>query len=526
MRNKKPTIGVAAVMLPLFVLGGICLPSAASSQLWVEYADIPNPSRGDIVFYADVVSLYGSEGENIEEFYCVVPNDQIKFVEKDGSYTGELMYRAEIIDDSGDVIGASENTVKVSAADLDDTEDRSVVQILQSKVTVPPGRYTARVTLEDLNAVKKELIAYLLKRYKKGETEVLVDSKEFDKDPFSISDIEFARGLRRTSIGQFQKSGFEIIPNAQRRYGLLLPELAVFFELYDFRESRDNDSLSASYAIINRMGGEIFRSEKALAMSGNRMASTALFDVTSLAAGSYLLALSVSDSQGEVLAMSERKFDVVWSPLSWGRYEFEMLGDMEYVLTEDEMDRFKALSLGEQEKFLVDFWKDIDPTPGTVENEAKTEHYRRVTYADRHFGVSATRGALTDRGRLYVKYGPPDDMQSYYSDYEFVKGTRHIEGAENPVPTDPFSRLGIKTGSSEAGSWDQAGSDADVHAEQIGGSTVHGKAYEIWRYDGAGLPVRRLSRRVPSSAGMRFILVDERGFGEYKLVYSTEKQEY
>jgi GWxTD domain-containing protein len=525
MRKTSQTRGVAPWVLPLLLIV-LIRPCPLCGQPWAEYADIPDPSRGDIIFYVDIVSFYEGEGRNVEEVYCIVPNDQVTFIEQDGSFAGKLRYTTEIRDGSGEVVGSSESTVDITAESAEDTQDRSVVQVLQSRVSVTPGRYTATVVLEDLNALKRELISFLLKKYRRGEVEVLVDSRDFGKEEFALSDIEFARGLRRTSEGAFQKSGFEIIPNAHRRYGLLLPELAIFFELYDLSEALDYGQVIASYSITNKRGGEIFRSEKSLGIGGDRTASTALFDVTSLSSGSYLLALSVSDTSGKALARSERRFDVAWSPLSWGRHEYEMLGDMEYVLTEEEMITFRTLSPGEQEEFLEEFWNDIDPTPGTIDNEARTEHYRRVSYADRHFGSTHNRGALTDRGRLYIKYGPPDDIQSFYSDYEFVQGTRHIEGAENPVPTDPFSRLGIKTGSGEAGSWDQAGSDADEHADQIGGSTVHGKAYEIWTYDGAGLPVRRLSKRVPSSAKMRFIFVDERGYGEYEIVYSTEKQEY
>jgi hypothetical protein len=55
---------------------------------------------------------------------------------------------------------------------------------------------------------------------------------------------------------------------------------------------------------------------------------------------------------------------------------------------------------------------------------------------------------------------------------------------------------------------------------------VHGKPYETWTYDGPGNPVRRLSERVASSAGLRFMFADERGIGDYRLIYSSEKQEY
>ncbi|MFH1312047.1 MAG: GWxTD domain-containing protein [Candidatus Eisenbacteria bacterium] len=513
-------------MLPLLLFGFVCVCGVTASQAWVEYADVPESSHGDLVFHVDIVTFYGGDGENVEEIYCIVANDQVVFLEEDGTYRGSLRFRTRILDGDGKAVGESENIIEVSAATLDDTVNRSVVQVLQSEVRVPPGRYTAEVTLEDLNKVQKTLVSFFLKRYMKGETTVEIESPEFEERRLGISDIEFARSLRRTSEGAFQKSGFEVIPNAQRRYGLLLTELPVFFEVYDFREDTGGDSLVAAYSILNKTGDEIFTSENTIAMQGRTFGSTALFDILSLTAGSYLLSLSISDRDGNALARSERRFDVVWSPLSWGRYESEMIEDMEFVLTEDEMKDFKVLSTGEREQFMREFWLRIDPTPGTAENEALEEHYRRVRFADRSYGGSTQRGALSDRGRIYVKYGPPDDIQSHYSDFEFVQGTRHMEGGESPVPTDPFSRVGLKTGSGGSSSWDRAGSDAETHSDQRGGSMVHGKGYEIWSYDGAGNPVRRLSKRTATSARMQFILVDERGFGDYRLIYSTEKHEY
>jgi len=55
---------------------------------------------------------------------------------------------------------------------------------------------------------------------------------------------------------------------------------------------------------------------------------------------------------------------------------------------------------------------------------------------------------------------------------------------------------------------------------------VHGKAYEIWTYEGPGNPVRRLAKRSSTQARVRFIFADETGNGNYRLIYSTEKHEH
>ena len=526
MNSRKHLPSGAALVLPLLLFAFLQLSNASDCRAWEELLEIPNASTGDIIFYVDVVTFYLDEGENVEEIYLMVSNDQIEFPEVDGVFRGKLRYEINVLDENLALVASSDKTIEVGASSAEGAGDRNVVQVLQSRVSVPPGKYSARVVLEDLNARKKEIVSYIMGKYKTGETGVEFESGEFGPDGIALSDIEFARSLRRTSEGAFIKSGFEVMPNAQRRYGLLLLELPIYFEIYDFRGVDLGDTLLVRYTILNSTGNRMFEAENPIFVSGRKMGSTALFDIAALPTGNYLLVLDLLDDAGDVLARTERKFDVLWSVYSWGRYEMDALGDLAYVLTESEMEMFKALSPAEREGFLKEFWTELDPTPGTGMNEALMEHFRRVRHADQHYGGASIRGALTDRGRLYIKYGHPDDIQSHYSDYEFVQGTRFIEGASDPVPTDPFSRVGIKSGSSDAGSWDQSGSQTEALADQRGGSTVHGKAYEIWSYDGIGEPVRRLSDRVPRVAGMRFVLVDEKGYGEYRLVYSTEKEEY
>jgi GWxTD domain-containing protein len=529
MKMTSVSGGAALKRLPLSFLGiaaavGLFIVVAAGVGLcWNVDEDIPNPSTGDIIFHADIVRFYGGPGRNAEEIYCVVPNEQIQFVEKNGAFIGNLKYTVEVMDGDGRVLETTEKTVVVGAPSADDAVQRMSVQVLQSKIDVAPGAYRIKVTLKDLNAKKKTLLSYILKSLKTGETEVLVDSRPFNAGQVQISDIEFARSIRHTSEGSFQKSGYEIVPNAQRRYGSLLPEMPVYFEIYDLREQPVPDSVLATYSIVTREGNTIFSNQVPVDLRGVRFGATAVFDVTSLNGGSYVLDVSLNDYEGNLVAESRRKFDVAWSRLSWGKYEVERVEDMAFVLTEEEMKEFQSLSTGEQERFMIDFWKKIDPTPATVQNEAMIEHYRRVAYADEHYGTAGVRGALTDRGKIYIKYGAPDDIQSFFSDYEFIRDKRDMEGGDNPVPTDPFARVGIKAGTDVAGG---TNTGDDEYADQRGGTTVHGKPYETWSYDGPGNPVRRLSNRIASSAGMRFMFVDERGIGDYRLIYSSESQEY
>jgi GWxTD domain-containing protein len=64
--------------------------------------------------------------------------------------------------------------------------------------------------------------------------------------------------------------------------------------------------------------------------------------------------------------------------------------------------------------FIQQFWLRRDPTPGTPENEFKDEHYRRITYSNAHFGTaSGAPGWQTDRGHVYIVYGPADELEAH-----------------------------------------------------------------------------------------------------------------
>ncbi|HUA58671.1 MAG TPA: GWxTD domain-containing protein [Verrucomicrobiae bacterium] len=89
--------------------------------------------------------------------------------------------------------------------------------------------------------------------------------------------------------------------------------------------------------------------------------------------------------------------------------------DVAWIITDEERAAFKRLQTDEErEQFIEQFWLRRDPTPDTVENEYKEEHYRRIAYANEHF-ASGIPGWKTDRGQIYIKYGPPDEIEDHSS---------------------------------------------------------------------------------------------------------------
>jgi GWxTD domain-containing protein len=87
--------------------------------------------------------------------------------------------------------------------------------------------------------------------------------------------------------------------------------------------------------------------------------------------------------------------------------------EVPYIISDEERSAFLRLATNEErEQFIESFWQRRDPTPDTVENEFKEEHYRRIAYANERF-ASGVPGWRTDRGRIYIIWGAPDEIESH-----------------------------------------------------------------------------------------------------------------
>ena len=109
--------------------------------------------------------------------------------------------------------------------------------------------------------------------------------------------------------------------------------------------------------------------------------------------------------------------------------------DVRWIITDEEQKAFKLLSNDEErDQFIEAFWQRRDPTPDTIENEFKEEHYRRMAYANEHFAAGIP-GWKSDRGRIYIMYGPADEIESHPSGGTYE---RPMEEGGGETSTFPF----------------------------------------------------------------------------------------
>ena len=112
--------------------------------------------------------------------------------------------------------------------------------------------------------------------------------------------------------------------------------------------------------------------------------------------------------------------------------------DVAYIITDEERKAFKQFNTDEErEQFVEQFWLRRDPTPDTVENEYKEEHYRRIAYANEHY-ASGIPGWKTDRGRIYLTFGPPDEIDAHPSGGTYERPAAEGGGETTTYPFEDW----------------------------------------------------------------------------------------
>ncbi len=112
--------------------------------------------------------------------------------------------------------------------------------------------------------------------------------------------------------------------------------------------------------------------------------------------------------------------------------------DVSIIITDAEKTAFNKLQTNEErENFIEIFWRRRDPNPDTEENEFREEYYQRIAYANEHFASGVT-GWRTDRGRIYIRWGKPDSVESHPSGGSYDRPSYEGGGSTTTYPFETW----------------------------------------------------------------------------------------
>ena len=369
-------------------------------------------------------------------------------------------------------------------------------KVVGLRFPVKPGRYRLFVRVDDVQSRKRGLLYAGRSVTESGqvEGEIAVPAPEGGRE---LSDLEFVWTSRSGGPpSAFERGGRTLLPDPERLYGLYSSVLQAAFT------ARGDEARSWHWrARVLDAAGQVVADRESTAAPQRWFHGDVAADLATEPAGGYDLELKVWQENDPVPIQRRARFSVAWQVDSWLRNPRDIQDDVHFLLPADAEDAFALLSPGEQERYLDDFWRVRDPSPGTGENEARTVFFQRVAHANQHFSHPGLgKGMFSDMGRVYIRYGEPSEVE----DQVIPTGDDTLDQILEQIVANEDRPIG------------------DVPAKGPGGDL---RPFELWKYEGPiGLP----PDADPQAAGhprrrhLIFLFVDERGMGDYRLRYSTE----
>jgi len=370
------------------VLRLLCGALTAGGSVSAHATDLP-PLRSiePPLFSADIVLSLDSEAKPTIIVSVSLPYQELQWIRLPHGYASAAEFTVVFEPrgrsrEFGDVWER-----RVSVGSFEATRSSSSAIVERRSFELPPGHYQVRVQLKDASAEQV------------SSAREEIDIPDFSSVPVGFSDLE---------IGTSDAPGaFHALPT--RRFGLNVAHLAARVALFDRRPGSWPRTYPFRYRILNESGNEVARGVRSATVARSAEPVVVHPDSTNLFLGHYVFEVELVEGRSKWRV--DRSFDVEESGPPRGA-EFErLLEPLSYIADAQELDDLRALTRDRQAQGWEEFWRRRDPTPETPRNEAMIEFIRRVRYVEQHF-QSLGPGWRSDMGRIYIKFGAPDQVES------------------------------------------------------------------------------------------------------------------
>jgi GWxTD domain-containing protein len=335
-------------------------------------------------FGADIHAYLTAQGASLG-FDLECPYTELQFIRIPNGFGAAVRVSVVFRGDKNRQAGGDVWDERVAVKSFEATREAGARLRFHRDFRLRAGEYKVEVSLEDLNGG----------RVSKAEGKVKVPA--FDVGGIGLGDLQF--GFCRDD------SVFVRLPS--RRYEADLDALCVLGSIYDRRPGDEPRTYRLEYALHNENGEVVQRGDTTLSRAGDFLLRPPVHD---LFLGAYTLELEVKE--GERRWKAERAFEVETLTLPRGQSYASVVEILSYVATDQEYEELrKARTDEERARQWEAFWARRDPTPDTPRNEGMIDFFKRVRFANSQFSGQTVAGWRTDQGRIYIRYGAPDQVE-------------------------------------------------------------------------------------------------------------------
>jgi GWxTD domain-containing protein len=232
---------------------------------------------------------------------------------------------------------------------------------------------------------------------KKGMKE---DVLEIHEEDYRMSDILLSSEITVDTVGDYLiKGNLRVIPRPSHSYDTRFKNLCFYYELYEI--SPDAETLTATYRVSDKEGKTVRKISRSIEKLFPAQAMNCGINIESFEPGDYSLSVTIGDDTSNVVAQKEVAFTITRPQRKTVSYQgMPYYDQVQYFLSSSEYREFENLPDEGKKRFLDRFWQTHD----------YYEIADRFEYANQHYRHGGKSGSETDRGRIHIKYGPPDEI--------------------------------------------------------------------------------------------------------------------
>jgi GWxTD domain-containing protein len=400
--NLRLTCGILLLLRAVF-------PAPAAERMATEPLKVT----------VDYARFRGDESRLLVEFYYSIPRAGLTYVADTAGWRAEATLTIQVR--SGDSTVHADRWLVPHVVYDTSSGPRGVNLVGLYPVMLGPGKYVCTMYAQDRNSVDRR------------------DSVTFDvpitplpATHLVVSDLELATSIRQGGEGsQFFKNTLEVVPNVE---GVFAESQScwIYAEVYNVLATEDRSDYTVRTAVLDAVGHEVVSREKPRRRTAESAVLVDNLAMQNLRTGTYSVLVTLRDSASRVVSSSGKRFFVynralgVDTSLVKGAAriagtEFARMDEAQldaefararYLAADNEKAQYPSLR-GEEAKreFLLAFWSRRPPG-------ARTTLLERARFADQYFHTVRRAGYLADRGRVYIIYGPPDDIDRHPSEAE------------------------------------------------------------------------------------------------------------
>ena len=341
----------------------------------------------------DIACFKAEDNFSLCEVYITIPYSELSYQEEEGllKSTYQMNLKVESQDKEQEIYEQLDRTSYINSYEQAESRDLHILDELG--LFLEEGKYSLEVEL--------------ISGQNKKKIQKLLQIESFDTT-LSLSDIELATKIETTEEeGKFVKNGLRVIPHPQAIFGRRYPILYAYTEIYNLRE---NIEYEVEYSILDTSKTVIksLPPKKTLAEAAD-IAETGGINVAAFKEGTYILKIKVTQN-GDTVAREkpfygiesfekEEEFELTEEELKY--YDL-----IQYLASPKDIELYNSLPGRAKHHFLINFWRKL----GRPFLDLFVE---RIKYVDDHFSSGIQKGRDSDQGRIWIKYGKPDETESY-----------------------------------------------------------------------------------------------------------------